>query len=70
MATSSEKIPVKTCFKHVGGKLGLLLMDAFVAKGWITKDVTTDKHFLVTPKGEKEFAKLGIDLSQIKTEKI
>jgi len=60
--------PAKTCFGHIGGKLGILLMAAFEEKGWIAKQTPADKHFYITEKGEKEFAKLGIDLSQIKPE--
>lgn len=60
-------LPAKTCYSHLGGKLGQLLMENFIEKGWIGKENTTDKHFFITEKGEKEFTKLGIDLSQIPT---
>jgi hypothetical protein len=32
----------------------------------IEKENTGDKHFFITEKGEKEFKKMGIDLTQIK----
>lgn len=60
--------PAKSCYEHIGGKLGELLMEHFIAKGWITKDNSADKHFYITEKGEREFSNLGIDLSQIKSE--
>lgn len=60
--------PAKTCFSHIGGKLGTLLMIAFEEKGWIAKHMPADKHFYITAKGEQEFTKLGIDISQIKPE--
>lgn len=58
------------CFGHIGGKLGKMLMETFVDKGWIEKDNPTDKHFFITDKGQKEFTKLGLDLSQIKSEEL
>jgi len=66
--SDEKKIPAKTCFSHLGGKLGSLLLEAFVEKGWIAKEQLHDKHYFVTEKGEKEFARLGIDLSEIKRE--
>jgi hypothetical protein len=29
--------PTKTCFGHIGGKLGTMLMKAFTEKGWNSK---------------------------------
>ena len=63
----SEPLPAKTCYSHLGGKLGTLLVEAFIEGGWIGKEKTTGKHFFITEKGEKEFTELGIDLSQIPT---
>ncbi len=62
--------PAKVCFGHIGGKLGILLMETFADKGWIAKEKSSDKHFYITDKGQKEFAKLGLDLSQIKSEEL
>ena len=62
--------PAKLCYEHIGGKLGSLLLKKFLEKGWLEKMNATDKNFYITVKGEHEFAKLGIDLSEIKTEKI
>lgn len=55
MNKQTEKKPAKTCYTHIGGKLGTLLLDKFVEKGWIAKDRPKDKHFYVTRKGQKEF---------------
>ena len=68
MKKSNDKKPVKTCYEHIGGKLGQLLLVQFVEKGWITKDNPMDRHYYITEKGQKEFTKLGIDLSLIKAE--
>lgn len=67
--SKEEKIkPAKTCFGHLGGKLGIMLMENFADKGWIAKENATDKHFYITELGQKELTKLGLDLSQIKSE--
>jgi DNA-binding PadR family transcriptional regulator len=70
MTTSKDTKPAKLCFKHIGGKLGMLLLDTFIEKKWIAKENPTDKHFYITDKGQKEFTKMGLDLSQIKLEKL
>ena len=67
MNVSGKHKPAKRCYEHIGGKLGELLMEQFIVKGWISKDGSADKHFYITEKGEREFSILGIDLSQIKS---
>lgn len=62
--------PAKMCYSHIGGKLGQLLVESFADKGWIAKNKPADKHFYITDLGEKEFEKLGIDLSKIKSENL
>ncbi|MBO9691355.1 ArsR family transcriptional regulator [Chryseobacterium sp.] len=58
--------PAKTCYEHIGGKLGQLLLEQFVEKGWIAKENPADRNYYITEKGQEEFTKLGLDLSQIK----
>ncbi len=70
MPKQTGRKPVKTCYEHIGGKLEILLLEQFISKGWIEKSDTKDKLFYITGKGQKEFAKLGVDISQIKSEKI
>jgi hypothetical protein len=65
---TSNKLPAKTCYSHIGGRLGLLLFEKFVEKGWIEKENSKAKHFYITDKGQKEFSKLGIGLTLIKKE--
>jgi DNA-binding PadR family transcriptional regulator len=60
--------PAKTCYSHLGGKLGALVLEQFIEKQWIAKIKPGYKQYYITPLGEKEFAKLGVDLSQIKEE--
>lgn len=60
-----EKKTAKLCYEHIGGKLGSLLLEQFIEKGWLAKENSGDKHFYITEVGEKEFTKLGIDLSKL-----
>ncbi|RYF26360.1 MAG: ArsR family transcriptional regulator [Flavobacteriales bacterium] len=64
---ASDKRPAKLCYEHIGGKLGSLLLEQFLIKGWLAKNDVTDKNFYITEKGTLEFTKLGIDLSLIKS---
>lgn len=68
MNQSTGRKPAKTCYEHIGGKLGQLLLEQFVEKGWIAKGNPADRHYYITEKGQEEFTKLGLDLSQIKEE--
>ncbi|WP_374445913.1 ArsR family transcriptional regulator [Epilithonimonas sp.] len=67
MSRLSGKKPAKLCYEHIGGKLGNLLLEQFIAKGWLAKETPEDKDFYITEKGETEFTKLGVDLSKIKS---
>jgi hypothetical protein len=62
--------PAKMCYEHIGGKLGQQLAVTFAEKGWISKKNPADKHFYITDLGQKEFTKLGIDVSEIKPEEL
>ncbi|WP_426478422.1 ArsR family transcriptional regulator [Chryseobacterium sp. CBSDS_008] len=68
MNKSPGRKPAKLCYEHIGGKLGQLLLEQFVEKGWIAKDHPADRQYYITEKGQEEFTKLGLDLSQIKPE--
>ena len=65
-----KNLPAKTCFSHIGGTLGNLLLAMFIEKEWIKSSGIEKKHYFITEKGKKEFKKLGLDLSLIKEEKI
>lgn len=66
VATDNNPKPAKMCYSHIGGKLGQLLAEAFIEKGWIAKDGPDNKHYYITPVGEKELKRIGVDLTQIK----
>jgi len=61
---STEPISIKSCYSHIGGKFGNILAERLIELGWITRTPET-RDFILTKKGEKEFTKLGIDLSEL-----
>ncbi|MDQ7961267.1 ArsR family transcriptional regulator [Flavobacterium lindanitolerans] len=67
MDKTLDRKPAKKCYEHIGGKLGMLLLEQFIAKSWLAKEKPDDKNFYITDIGILEFTKLGIDLSQIKS---
>lgn len=68
MSNSQNIKPAKKYYEHLGGKLGELLLETFIEKKWIAKKDSSEKHLYITELGEKEFEKLGLDLSKIKSE--
>jgi len=56
----------KLCYEHIGGKLGQLLLEVLIAKGWLAKTDSSDRHLYITELGESQLTAFGIDLSQIK----
>ncbi len=65
MKTEPAIKTAKTCYEHLGGKLGALVLEQFVKKGWLAKGKDTDKNYFITPLGEMEFEKLGVDLKKL-----
>jgi len=63
---NSRRKPVNACVErhagelhpHVGSHLSQLLVDTFVARGWLLRDA---RDFRVTPTGKAGLKKLGID---------
>lgn len=70
MKQNTAKKPAKICYNHIGGKLGTLLLEEFIHKGWIAKENPEAKHFYITEEGIKGLTTLGIDVSKIQSEEI
>jgi DNA-binding transcriptional ArsR family regulator len=50
------------CYDHLAGSLGTGLFAAMLRKGWLESDQSDARQLLVTKKGEKALASLGVDL--------
>ncbi len=67
MKNNDKLKPAKLCYEHIGGKLGQLLLEALIEKGWLAKTDPSDKNLYITALGESQLTAFGIDLSQIKS---
>jgi DNA-binding PadR family transcriptional regulator len=69
MSNGIQKIiPVKSCYSHIGGRLGNLLMEQFIEKEWIKKTESNERLYYITTQGKAAFTQMGIDLSLIPVE--
>lgn len=68
--TPSKAIPVKLCYSHIGGRLGSIMTEHYIEKGWIKQSADNERLYYVTAKGKKIFTEMGIDLSLIPEETI
>lgn len=66
MSGTAERKHAKLCYEHIGGKLGELLLQSFIARGWLVREPGKKEYYL-TKTGAEGFTHLGIDLSQLKS---
>jgi len=53
----------RVCYDHLAGRLGVAVTDALVARGVVRAEAT---EFRVTPRGERFFDGLGIDVTALR----
>ncbi|ASZ18579.1 MULTISPECIES: helix-turn-helix transcriptional regulator [Bacillus] len=59
---SSEFRYARTCYNHLGGKLGVAITNSLLDKGYLIKN---DLYFHITKTGQEFFKELGIDINKI-----
>ena len=52
----------KKCYDHLGGKLGIALLDFLISQKWIELKKGTSTTYVITETGYENFAKIGLDL--------
>jgi hypothetical protein len=68
---SQEPVVAKSCFGHLGGKLGNLLFKRMIELKWFkpkagkTNTYGIRERYKITEKGYRELAKIGVDLSDL-----
>jgi hypothetical protein len=67
MKNNDKMKPAKFSYEHIGGKLGQLLLEVLITKGWLAKTDPSDKNLYITELGESQLTAFGVDLSQIKS---
>jgi DNA-binding transcriptional ArsR family regulator len=60
----------RTCYDHIAGTLGVALLDTFLREGWLVADVPANaESYSLSPKGLKALNTLGIDVSDLETQR-
>ena len=60
----------RTCYDHIAGTLGVALLDTFLRQGWlVAADPANTESYSLSPKGLKALSALGIDLSDLETQR-
>ncbi len=60
--TSTGKRTARSCYGHLGGKLGNQLFARIIELAWFEPKPGTSTVYTVTEKGYEELAKLGINM--------
>lgn len=61
MINNLKKLNPKACYGHLGGILGNRLFERLIELKWFEKG-EDDREYTITPKGENEFKKIGVDI--------
>ena len=67
--TGVVSLTARSCYGHLGGKLGNRLFERLIELGWFELEEGRATVYKVTEKGYGELAKLGIDLDPIENGK-
>lgn len=59
---SNEFRRARTCYNHLGGKLGVAITNSLLDKGYLIKN---DLYFHITKTGQEFFKEIGIDINEI-----
>ncbi len=59
---SGTKLKGRTCYNHLGGKLGQVIFERLIELEWLTLEDGKSTVYQVTEKGYQEFKKLGVPI--------
>jgi predicted transcriptional regulator len=57
-----KMLKARSCYGHLGGTLGERIFEQFLLLGWFEHDEDKTTVYKITPKGEEELTKLGVDI--------
>ena len=60
MPVKDKEIKGRKCYDHLGGKLGSMLFERYIALGWIELEEDKATVYRVTDEGRAQFARLGL----------
>lgn len=58
---NQQPLTARSCYGHLGGKLGNLLFERMLELGWLVKSEGKSTVYEITEKGVSELFRLGID---------
>lgn len=64
-----DMVPIRycrTCYDHLAGKVGVLLMEGLVRQKWL---VYRDRELEVTARGAQWFGDLGVDVAEVRRQR-
>ena len=57
-----KQLKARSCYGHLGGTLGERLFTRLLELGWLEPDEGKSTVYKLTPLGEKQFSKMGVDI--------
>lgn len=61
-----KQLKVRSCYEHLGGKLGERLFERLIELEWFEKGEEDTRAYRITSLGEEMFAELGVDIYEKK----
>ena len=60
MKNNDKVKSAKLCYEHIGGKLGKLLLEVLITKGWQAKTDPSDRDLYITELGESQLTAFAL----------
>jgi len=60
--TQHKKLKARSCYGHLGGTLGERLFEQLLSLGWFEREDSKTTVYMITPLGEKNLEKLGVNI--------
>ena len=64
--TPSGLRAARTCYDHIAGTLGVALHDRIMALGWFSGKASSNKTYVLTPRGTKALQDFGLDVDAMR----
>ncbi len=62
MGSRVKRLVGRRCYEHLGGELGIRVLELFVAKGWVELDEGKTSVYILTEEGRAALGSLGLDM--------
>lgn len=65
MDSGQKPLTARSCYGHLGGKLGNLIFERMLELGWFIHSEGKSTVYDLTETGRRELLKMGVDLSSL-----